>query len=111
MNNLYARRRFCYSAEPEEIKTYLAEQDYHTEEVYNREGDQAIGFAVSNTTIEVGYPSILENPSSGELMSSGQPMISMRNSPITTGGGTEKTERSLALYQKLYRRFRKRARK
>lgn len=108
MKSLYARKRFCYHTEPKEIKMYLAELGYQTEELYNRAGDHAIGFAICNTTITVGYPSTIENPGSGEFMSSGQPMISMRNSPITTGGNEEKAERSLVLYQKLYRRFRKR---
>ena len=95
-------RQFPYYVEPDEVRQYLNELGCQTEDIYNREQDKVVGFLVCDTSVIVGYDLV----SSGRIVA--QREIAFKNDPYWTGGDSEKEERSLKLYQKLYRRFHKR---
>ena len=94
-------RKFRYYAKPEEIKQYLIERGYSIQDLYSRYETEPTGLAIVDTTVRLDYDLVI-----GESVVA-EGMITMRNTPITTGGDPEKAERSLKLYQKLYRRFSK----
>jgi hypothetical protein len=96
-------RAFSYTGPAEAVRDYLTTAGYETDALYDRAGETIIGFTIRDTTIQVSYALLVDGRAAGE------PMISLRNSLITTGGDQAKAERSLQLYHKLYRRFRKRA--
>jgi hypothetical protein len=101
LNNFpYAHRHFIYQVSPAELKDYLHQSGYETEELFNREGTQTLGFKVSKTTLVVGYPIWLQ----GREVAKGG--VTLRNTPDATQGKLEMAEQSLKLFHKLYRRFR-----
>ena len=98
-------RAFVYYVEPEEVKKYLTDLGYQTENLHNRSQGQIGGFAVIGTTVQVGYDLIVAGRFAAERR------IAVLTDPLHTGNDLEKLERSLKLYQKLYNRFRKRRKK
>ena len=103
MSNIYASRHFRYNSEPEQIRDYLSGLGYATDEIYDRDTKQATGFAIRGTTVRLGYWLVTQG-----MISPAHPTIFLLNTPETTNGDLEMAERSMKLYQKLYRRFRKR---
>jgi len=92
-------RRFVYKGMPDDIKNYLSELSYQTEDIYNSEGE-AIGFSIVGTTIKVGYKSVAGRWIEGAT-------VSMLNDPVVLEEEPQKVQQSLMIYPKLYRRFRK----
>jgi len=95
-------RQFPYYVEPEEVRKYVHELGYQTEEIYNHEQSKVVGFLVVGTSVIIGCNLI----SNGKIIA--QREIAFKNDPYWIGDDSRKAERSLKLYQKLYRRFRKR---
>ncbi len=106
MSSIYASRHFAYSDEPEVIRRYITELGHSTDEIYDRDTKQATGFAIRGTTVRLGYHLVTQG-----MLSPAHPTIFLLNTPKTTGGDLEMAERSIKLYQQLYRRFRKRRKK
>jgi hypothetical protein len=103
MRSIYASRHFAYGDEPEVIRNYITDLGCITDEVYDRDTKQATGFAIRGTTVRLGYRLVTQG-----MMSPAHPTIFLLNTPETTNGDLEMAERSMKLYQKLYRRFRRR---
>jgi hypothetical protein len=97
--------KFIYYAEPEEIKEYLTELGYQTEEAYYASGEGPFGFNVPGTTLQVGYDTVFPNALTGKVAAVAYGSISVSNSAFATGVDNEIADRSIELYNKLYRRF------
>lgn len=100
-------RSFHYRHSLEDVKKYLTEQGYQTTELYYRDGGGPFGFSVEDTLIEVDHDMRFVHPVTGDLLTACQGMVGLHNNPFSPGFTLEKAERSLNLYQKLYRRCRK----
>ena len=95
-------RHFRYEVESEDIQGYVMKLGYITENCYNPDRSKIIGLSICGTTILIGYDIMIGN----QVVSSRE--ISMMNNPFSIGSDNEKEERSIKLYQKLYRRYHKR---
>lgn len=104
-------RTFRYDADSKEVRSYIEELGYSTEETYNAEGSRITGFTVCDTGIEVSYDWPIYHPDTGELVTTAFGLISFYDSTILTGGDDEKLAQGHKLYNKLYRRFRRKGSK
>lgn len=91
-------RKFRYHAEPEEIRSYVENLGFRTEEYYHQSGEPS-GFKICDTYLSVGY-GIIEN---GERIAFGLVVLF----PDVFHRNEMEEERSSKLYRKLYRKFRK----
>jgi hypothetical protein len=103
MANDRSRRRFRYFASPEEVRQYVASLDYKTQDMYLPNIQEPIGFEVIDTTVKLTYGGTID----GYNMGFGT--IGLHNHGLLDGDDVdvEIAERSLKLYQKLYRRYHK----
>ena len=95
-------RQFPYYVEPEEVIKYVHELGYQVEAIYNHEHSKVVGFLVVGTSVIIGSDLI----ANGKFIA--QREIAFKNDPYWIRDDFRKAERSLKLYQKLYRTFRKR---
>jgi hypothetical protein len=100
-------RTFRYGADPKEVRLYIEGLGFSTKETYNAEGSRITGFTVCDTGVEVSYDWPIYHPDTGELVTTAFGLISFYDSAILTGGDEEKLAQGRNLYNKLYRRFRK----
>jgi len=92
-------RQFKFYVEPEEIRQYLTNSGYETADVLHRERNEVIGFRVLNMSVVIGYDLIFD----GRVVA--QRLIALESTPPSTDTNSERTNQSLKLYLKLYRRF------
>jgi hypothetical protein len=92
-------RRFVYNTASSEIKEYLQDQGYQIQEYYSTTGEP-VGFDVVGTTIRLGYQFVDGRYVQGAT-------ISMLNHPAVVEHEPETVGQSVRLYERLYRRFRK----
>jgi hypothetical protein len=102
-------RRFQYSAKPEDIRHYLEALGYETVEHHNRYDNEPEGFDIVGTTIS--YDLIMEGKVVGHGLAvlRDSLLVPDPNNPYNTltDDDPERYQRSVKLYRKLYRRFRK----
>jgi hypothetical protein len=98
MNNLIANRAFIYSGTADEVKRWLHNQGYTTEDVLG-EYNQVVVFKVIGTAIKVGCHQPVD-------AYDGRPMVHLLNDPHLVETEPETAQRGIALYQRLYRKFR-----
>lgn len=101
MKNLIANKSFVYEGDPEEIKQWLMNKGYLTEDMYDEYQNKAVAFKILGTSIKVGY----HNPAN--IYDTGRPKVHLLNGPHLVATDPEAAERGLELYPKLYRKFRK----
>ena len=101
-------RKFRYHAEPEEVKKYIEALGYQTEGSYDRDHNRASGFAVRDTTVQLSYNLVRPDTVTGEERIFGYRLVTMWEGIFSTVGDVEKLRRSRELYEKLYKRFRRR---
>ena len=99
-NVLTTRRKFAYAVHPDVIRHFVENLGYATSDVGSRE--EVIGFDVVGTTVRVDFDIVVND----QIVAKG--MVSVTNTPLTTGGDLEKARRSVQLYKRLYNRFRER---
>jgi hypothetical protein len=93
-------RKFQYYADPDEVRRFLEQSGFKIDAAYGRYETEPIGFTVRGTTVRLDYDLVMD----GHIVAFG--MISMLNTPMTTGGDSQMAAASTKLYEKLYRRFR-----
>jgi hypothetical protein len=93
-------RKFQYQARPDEVRQFLERLGFATDLTYGRYEPDPIGFTVRGTTVRLDYDLVVD----GRIVAFG--MISMLNTPISTGDDPQIAAASVKLYEKLYRRFR-----
>lgn len=101
MKNLITNKSFVYKGTPEEIKLWLKNNGYLTEDIYDEyEKDRAVAFRIVGTGIKIGY----HNPIN--IYDTGKPKIHLLNGPHLVTTDPSAAEKGLDLYPRLYRRFR-----
>lgn len=98
MNNFIANRSFVYSGTADEVKRWLHEQGYMTEDILGEYG-QVVVFKIVGTSIKVGCHQPVD-------VYDGRPMVHLLNGPHLVETEPETAQRGIALYQRLYRKFR-----
>jgi hypothetical protein len=102
-------RKFQYYATREEVAHFLKLLGYETVEIYDRHRQEALGYKIVDTTIDLSYDLVLN----GMLVGHGMIRL-LRDSldpdpdnPLNrlVNNDLERYERSLKLYRKLYRQF------
>src|SRR5437870_12214165 len=101
-------RRLQYYGSPDEIKDYLNNLGYKVQEHhYSDDKSKVTGFTVLGTDVRLSYDLVSRHPVTGDLTTLGFGMIGLHTNPQSLDYSPEKAARSLKLYEKLYRRFRR----
>lgn len=104
MSSLIANRSFVYAGTAEDIKRWLHDNGYVTEDIMG-EYNQPVGFKISETGIKVGHHRPLNEHDTG------MPTVHLLNGPHLVETDPESAKRGITLYQKLYSKFRRRKQK
>ena len=99
MEKLIVNRSFVYEGSIERIKQWIEQAGYATEEVLDHD-QQPVVLHVLGTGINIGYHRPLNEHDTGK------PKVHLLNGPHLVNTDPESARRGLALYPKLYRRFR-----
>jgi hypothetical protein len=96
MEELNMARKFRYHAAPDEVKSVLTDWGYVTEDLYDGDHKEVVGFNVCETSVQLNYDLVVGTRVVG------YGLIVLRESLKDT---PEMADRSQKLYQKLHRRF------
>ena len=101
MNSLIANKSFVYEGSAEDIKNWLYQHGFTTEELLDVDKNP-VAFRIIGTLIKVGYHRPLNE------YDTGKPKVHLLNGPHMVSTDADAAQAGLTLYPKLYRKFRSR---